>query len=146
MVSAAGNSFKAQSLDCLTFECLCLNLCAPQLSPKPMIPKMFEGVQVFPALLHGDLWSGNVAECPDSPIVFDPCCFYGHSEFELAISMMFGGFNSSFYSAYHKKLPKAPGFEKRYQLYQVFNYLNHWNHFGGEYRHASLRAMEKLLK
>ncbi|XP_061080384.1 ketosamine-3-kinase-like isoform X1 [Conger conger] len=113
---------------------------------QPMIPKMYEGVQVYPALLHGDLHGNNVAESSDGPIIFDPCSFYGHTEFELTISVMFEGFDSSFYSAYHKKIPKAPGFEKRYQLYQVFNYLNHWNHFGGEYREASLRTMKNLLK
>ncbi|XP_061079759.1 ketosamine-3-kinase-like isoform X2 [Conger conger] len=110
------------------------------------IPKMFEGVQVYPALLHGDLWSGNVAEGSGGPVIFDPASFYGHAEYELGIAGMFGGFGSSFYSAYHKKLPKAPGFEKRKQLYQLFHYLNHWNHFGSSYRGSSLRIMRDLLK
>ncbi|KAJ8251399.1 hypothetical protein GJAV_G00220920 [Gymnothorax javanicus] len=110
------------------------------------ISKMFEGVEVYPALLHGDLHGCNVAEDSNGPIIFDPCCFYGHAEFELTISAMFGGFDNSFYSAYYKKLPKAPGFEKRYQLYQLYNYLNHWNHFGTEYREATLRTMRKLLE
>ncbi|XP_064170453.1 ketosamine-3-kinase-like isoform X3 [Anguilla rostrata] len=110
------------------------------------IPEMFEGEQVYPALLHGDLWSGNVAQCSDGPVVFDPCSFYGHSEFELAMPAMFGGFSHSFYSAYHARLPKAPGFEARHQLYRLFNYLNHWNHFGSsEYRGPSLRTMKNLL-
>ncbi|XP_064170455.1 ketosamine-3-kinase-like isoform X2 [Anguilla rostrata] len=110
------------------------------------IPKMFEGAQVHPALLHGDLWSGNVAESSDGPVIFDPASFYGHGEYELGIAGMFGGFGSAFYSAYHKKLPKAPGFETRKQLYQLFHYLNHWNHFGSSYRGSSLRIMRDLLK
>ncbi|XP_068606299.1 ketosamine-3-kinase-like [Brachionichthys hirsutus] len=110
------------------------------------IPQFFHDVDIVPALLHGDLWGGNVAESSDGPVVFDPASFYGHSEFELSISGMFGGFNNCFYSAYHEKIPQAPGFAKRKQLYQLFHYLNHWNHFGGGYRGSSIKIMKDLLK
>ena len=110
------------------------------------IPQLFTDVQIVPALLHGDLWSGNVAQCAEGSVIFDPASFYGHSEYELGIAGMFGGFDSSFYSAYHEKIPKAPGFAKRNQLYQLFHYLNHWNHFGGGYRGSSIRIMKDLLK
>ncbi|XP_037665430.1 ketosamine-3-kinase [Choloepus didactylus] len=110
------------------------------------IPELFHGLEIVPALLHGDLWGGNVAEDSSGPIIFDPASFYGHSEYELAIAGMFGGFSSSFYSAYHSKIPKALGFEKRLQLYQLFHYLNHWNHFGSGYRGSSLSIMRNLLK
>ncbi|XP_034881592.1 fructosamine-3-kinase [Mirounga leonina] len=110
------------------------------------IPDLFCGLEIVPALLHGDLWSGNVAEDDSGPIVYDPASFYGHSEFELAIALMFGGFPRSFFTAYYRKIPKAPGFDKRLLLYQLFNYLNHWNHFGQGYRSPSLGTMRKLLK
>ncbi|XP_061556723.1 ketosamine-3-kinase [Phycodurus eques] len=110
------------------------------------IPQFFGDVQMVPALLHGDLWGGNVGETAEGPVVFDPASFYGHSEFELAIAGMFGGFDGSFFSAYHDKIPKAPGFARRNQLYQLFHYLNHWNHFGGGYRGSSISVMKDLLK
>lgn len=110
------------------------------------IPDLFRDLEIVPALLHGDLWGGNVAEDSSGPIIFDPASFYGHSEYELAIAGMFGGFSSSFYSAYHSKIPKTPGFEKRLQLYQLFHYLNHWNHFGSGYRGSSLNIMRNLSK
>lgn len=110
------------------------------------IPQFFTDVEIVPALLHGDLWSGNVAGCAEGPVIFDPASYYGHSEYELGIAGMFGGFNNSFYSAYHDKIPKAPGFAQRHQLYQLFHYLNHWNHFGGGYRGSSIRIMKDLLK
>uniref|UniRef100_G1TCX1 protein-ribulosamine 3-kinase n=1 Tax=Oryctolagus cuniculus TaxID=9986 RepID=G1TCX1_RABIT len=110
------------------------------------IPDLFCDLELVPALLHGDLWGGNVAEDSSGPIIFDPASFYGHSEYELAIAGMFGGFSSSFYSAYHSKIPKAPGFEKRLKLYQLFHYLNHWNHFGSGYRGSSLNIMRNLVK
>ncbi|XP_048222439.1 fructosamine-3-kinase isoform X2 [Perognathus longimembris pacificus] len=110
------------------------------------IPDLFRGLEIFPALLHGDLWSGNVAEDDSGPVIYDPASFYGHSEFELAIALMFGGFPRPFFTAYHQKIPKAPGFEQRLLLYQLFNYLNHWNHFGRAYRSASLGTMKELLR
>ncbi|XP_077110692.1 ketosamine-3-kinase-like [Ranitomeya variabilis] len=110
------------------------------------VPRFFSGVEVVPALLHGDLWGGNVAELDTGPVIFDPACFYGHWEFELAIAGMFGGFGSSFYSAYHQTLPQTSGLEKRLKLYQLFHYLNHWNHFGSGYRGSSLGIMRSLLK
>lgn len=87
-----------------------------------------------------------MAESSDGPVIFDPASFYGHSEYELAIGGVFGGFGSSFYNAYHEKIPKTAGFAKRQQLYQLFHYLNHWNHFGGGYRGSSLRLMKDLTK
>lgn len=113
---------------------------------KPKIPKLFEGIVVKPSLLHGDLWSGNAAETTEGPVIFDPASFFGHSEFDLAIAGMFGGFNHSFFNAYHKKIPKELGYDDRKDLYQLFHYLNHWNHFGGGYRGSSISIMHRLVK
>ena len=112
---------------------------------RPRVPKLFSGIEVFPSLLHGDLWGGNVGQVGDDPVMFDPASFYGHHEYDLGIAAMFGGFTSEFYLAYHKYIPKAPGFERRNELYQLFHYLNHWNHFGGGYRSHSLSLMGSLL-
>lgn len=118
------------------------------------IPRFFksleeDSIKIKPCLLHGDLWSGNAAETPDSPVVFDPATFFGHHEYDLSISGMFGGFNRQFYSSYFSTTPevkKQKGFESRQDLYQLFHYLNHWNHFGGGYRQQSLSLMKKLVK
>ncbi|XP_038632349.1 ketosamine-3-kinase isoform X2 [Scyliorhinus canicula] len=109
------------------------------------IPALFHDIEIMPALLHGDLWGGNIGQVEDGPVIFDPASFYGHSEFELAISGIFGGFGTAFYTAYHNKIPKAPGFEKRLKLYQLFHYLNHWNHFGTGYRGSSVSTMKALI-
>ncbi|KAI0215910.1 Fructosamine-3-kinase [Lamellibrachia satsuma] len=112
----------------------------------PRIPKFFSGIEVRPALLHGDLWGGNIGETDSGPVIFDPSSFYGHHEYELGIATMFGGFDSAFFNAYHKLIPRAPGFNTRQKLYQLFNYLNHWNHFGTGYRGSSIGLMKSLIK
>ncbi|CAH1800412.1 unnamed protein product [Owenia fusiformis] len=116
----------------------------PQLLRK--IPDFFKGIDIKPALLHGDLWGGNLGECDTGPVIFDPACFYGHHEYELGIMMMFGGSGSQTLTPYHKLIPKSPRFEERHKLYQLFHYLNHWNHFGGSYRHQSIGIMRSLIK
>uniref|UniRef100_H0Z8T5 protein-ribulosamine 3-kinase n=1 Tax=Taeniopygia guttata TaxID=59729 RepID=H0Z8T5_TAEGU len=49
------------------------------------IPSLFCDMEIFPALLHGDLWGGNVAEDDSGPIIFDPASFYGHSELAVLL-------------------------------------------------------------
>ncbi|XP_060064709.1 ketosamine-3-kinase-like [Ylistrum balloti] len=110
------------------------------------LPKFFQGLTIKPALMHGDLWGGNVGELESCPVVFDPASFYGHSEFELAIAQMFGGFSERFFQSYFKLLPKEQGYSERLELYKLFNYLNHWNHFGTGYRGSSIAIMKKLAQ
>ncbi|KAK8375298.1 hypothetical protein O3P69_012780 [Scylla paramamosain] len=73
------------------------------------IPQYFSVVEVFPSLLHGDLWSGSAAEMADGPVIFDPAPFYGHHEYDLAIAAMFGGFSQQFWDEYHALIPKTAG-------------------------------------
>jgi fructosamine-3-kinase len=81
---------------------------------------------IIPALIHGDLWSGNVASVDSLPVLFDPAVFYGHSEYDFGIANMFGGFHSNFYKSYFKINPKAEGFSEREKIYELFHHLNHW--------------------
>ncbi|XP_053653448.1 ketosamine-3-kinase isoform X1 [Cherax quadricarinatus] len=110
------------------------------------IPQYFKDIEVKPSLLHGDLWGGNAAELSDCPVIFDPASFYGHHEFDLAITAMFGGFSRRFWDEYHSIIPKAPGFNNRHKLYKLFHNINHWNHFGSGYRSGSLQLMRDLCR
>jgi fructosamine-3-kinase len=87
-----------------------------------------------PSLLHGDLWGGNYLIAKDGvPVLIDPASYYGHSEMDLAMTQLFGGFSTDFYRAYHEVLPKAKGTEVRLQLYQLYYMLAHLNLFGKAY-------------
>ncbi|KAG8545043.1 hypothetical protein GDO81_021464 [Engystomops pustulosus] len=114
--------------------------------PQLKVPNAFRDTTIVPALLHGDLWEANVGEDDRGPILFDPGSFYGHSEYELSIGDMFGDRCGDFYEAYHRKIPKSPGFELRQPLYQLFHSLNNWNHFGSAFRRSTLDLMRYLLQ
>lgn len=83
-----------------------------------------------PSLLHGDLWIGNVLADKEGPVLIDPASFFGHSEMELSIMSLFGGFTPDFYEAYHERIPKADGFEERQLFYKAYHWLNQFVLFG----------------
>lgn len=98
-----------------------------------------------PSLLHGDLWSGNYAfDQSGVPVLFDPACYYGDREADLAMTELFGRFPQSFYDAYQHTWPLPEGAEKRRDLYNLYHILNHANIFGCSYL-AQAEAMVDSL-
>lgn len=90
-----------------------------------------------PSLLHGDLWTGNAGATPSrQPIVVDPACWYGHAEFDLALSQLFGKFGPRFYDAYFEVAPRLPGYEERQQVYLLYHTLNQANLHGAGFGHG----------
>lgn len=83
---------------------------------------------ISPVLVHGDLWSGNKArgrlggKGGIEDVAFDASCCYAHSEYELGLMRMFGGFSAGFFSEYHRLIPKTSPqneYEDRMKLYQL---------------------------
>jgi fructosamine-3-kinase len=96
-----------------------------------------------PALLHGDLWSGNVMVGNNGWVcLIDPAVYYGNREAELAFTKLFGGFTPAFYQAYMEVAPLDKGFEERVEIYNLYPLLVHVNLFGSGY----LSGIEKVLK
>lgn len=100
---------------------------------------------IAPALLHGDLWSGNIHSVDGTPCILDPACYYGHAEAEWGMSWC-AGFTHDMFDAYHAVLPRAPLFGKRAQLYRLYHYLNHLNLFGDGYRGNCISLLESLTR
>jgi len=87
-----------------------------------------------PALLHGDLWSGNcLITATGYTALFDPALYYGHREMDIGMTCLFGGFDTSFYDAYNAVYPLAPGWQERLPLTQLYPLLVHAVLFGGHY-------------
>ncbi len=95
-----------------------------------------------PALVHGDLWSGNhFSDGNGTPCIFDPAVYFGLREADLAMTELFGKMPETFYQAYHECFPLNPGYENRKQIYNLYHLLNHVNLFGGSY----LSSVESTL-
>ncbi len=100
-----------------------------------------------PALLHGDLWSGNFL-CVDGdiPAVIDPAVYYGHREADLAMTLLFGGFHPSFYKAYNEEYPLNDEWERRMELYKLYHLFNHLNLFGESYYRQVYDTLKRILR
>lgn len=100
--------------------------------------------QPRPALVHGDLWSGNIGFHNDKPVVFDPACYYGDPETDLAMSELFGRLPDEFYSGYQSIAPIDSQYTTRRPIYQLYHRLNHANLFGEPYRQQAQQQLQKL--
>ncbi len=105
--------------------------------------RLLAGHEPRPSLLHGDLWSGNLAALEDaSAVVFDPAPYYGDPETDLAMLQSFGGsLPASFLEAYG---PLPPGHEQRRPLYDLYHALNHMNLFGDSYSWMVERCVAEM--
>ncbi|MEO8331851.1 MAG: fructosamine kinase family protein, partial [Gallionella sp.] len=84
------------------------------------LPAFFKDYTPQPALLHGDLWSGNHAFLADgTPAIFDPATYYGDRECDLAMTELFGGYPADFYAAYRAAYPLDAGYATRRDLYNL---------------------------
>jgi fructosamine-3-kinase len=110
------------------------------------VPSFFTDYQPQPSLLHGDLWAGNAAvDKTGTPIIFDPACYYGDREADIAMTELFGGFSAGFYSAYNASLKLDAGYRVRRDFYNLYHILNHLNLFGGGYLNQSQGLIDRLL-
>ncbi|MDP7601489.1 MAG: fructosamine kinase family protein [Rhodospirillales bacterium] len=97
-----------------------------------------------PALIHGDMWGGNVLAQKGQITGFvDPAIYYADAEIELAFSTLFSTFGDDFFSRYQEHRPLAPGFfEERRDIYNLYPLLVHVCLFGGSY----INSVDAILK
>ena len=104
------------------------------------------GHRVEKSLLHGDLWSGNVAALEgEVPALFDPAVYVGDREADLAMTELFGGFPPGFMAAYRSDWNLDDGYTTRRDLYNLYHLLNHANLFAGDYVRRAGQSVERLL-
>ncbi|UWQ25887.1 fructosamine kinase family protein [Leisingera aquaemixtae] len=93
------------------------------------------------ALLHGDLWTGNVLFSGAGAYLIDPACYHGHGEVDLAMLHLFGTPPAAFHDSYGAL---EPGYEERRRIYQLWPALVHLRLFGAGYRGMVEARLEAL--
>jgi fructosamine-3-kinase len=101
-----------------------------------------------PALIHGDLWAGNLlwADSGEVWLVDAAAAHHGHRETDLAMLALFGApFHREILAAYDAASPLATGWESRIPLHQLHPLLIHAVLFGGGYGARAGAAARRLL-
>ena len=116
------------------------------------IINMFDGFflkldEIFPveppALIHGDLWSGNyMVNKNGEPVIIDPAVYYGNREMDLGMTQLFGGFSAEFYKFYNDFFPLENGWKDRLDYCNLYPLMVHVNLFGGGY----IQSVKSILK
>ncbi|PJG86332.1 fructosamine kinase family protein [Conservatibacter flavescens] len=98
-----------------------------------------------PALLHGDLWAKNYGATNQGIIVYDPACYWGDRECDIAFSELFSPFSPHFYEAYHRVYPLDEGYAQRKPIYQLYYLLNFSHRYQGEYIEKAQQIIDLFL-
>ena len=99
-----------------------------------------------PALIHGDMWTGNVL-CTSGKVAgfVDPAIYYADPEIELAFATLFNTFGDAFFARYAEHRPLKPDFFKvRRDLYNLYPLLVHTKLFGGSYVNSIDSTLKKF--
>ncbi len=97
------------------------------------------------ALLHGDLWAGNLHVMLDGTVaVLDPAATHGDPYADIAMSMLFGGIPRAFFGAWREAMGPADGAHERIAVGQMFHLLNHTKLFGVGYVPRLLQVVSEL--
>lgn len=99
-----------------------------------------------PALIHGDLWSGNlITNEKGEPCLIDPAVYFGNREMEIAFTRLFGGFSHRFYESYNEAFPLEASYLKRTDIFNLYPLLVHVNLFGGGYATQVVSILDQFV-
>jgi protein-ribulosamine 3-kinase len=138
--------FIHQRLQPLIQQCLSSKLLSSHHQPYfeslyQKLPSIFEKEQK-PALLHGDLWSGNfMCNENEEPVLIDTAVYFGHPSIDLGMTTLFGGFRSAFYEAYNYYSPLPPNYKEQWEVCNLYPLLIHLLLFGRSYLSGIERAL-----
>ncbi|GEB53157.1 fructosamine kinase family protein [Streptomyces cacaoi] len=136
LLRAAVDSSRIAPADARAVETLCDRLDDPAVSGPPQPP----------AVIHGDLWSGNVHWAADGHArLIDPAAQGGHPETDLGMLELFGCPELPRILAAYEEVRPVPGRAARVPLHQLQHLLAHAVLFGGGYGAQSGAAARAAL-
>ena len=128
--------FKEERLQPLVKQCIDSNLFSSKQQGQfemfyQRLPQIFSDEK--PALVHGDLWSGNYMCNSSQPVLIDPAVYFGHRAVDLAMTTIFGGFDKKFYDAYHYHNALPANYKEQWEACNLYPLLIHLILFGKTY-------------
>ncbi|RIA47090.1 fructosamine-3-kinase [Hephaestia caeni] len=94
-----------------------------------------------PALLHGDLWSGNILAAGGAITgLIDPACVIGDREADIAMLTLFDSPPSRFFDS----LMLEPGWRARLAIYRLWPLLVHLRLFGSSYTARVTATLDEI--
>jgi fructosamine-3-kinase len=74
--------------------------------------------------------------------LIDPAVYFGHRSVDLGMTNLFGGFDQSFYEAYHYHFPLPNNYKEQWEVCNLYPLLVHLLIFGKSYLHQ----IDEILK
>ncbi len=125
---------KLKRLDLIPSTKTMESVCQSEFNPHP------------PALLHGDLWSGNyMIDESGQVVLIDPSVYYGHPMMDLGMMRLFGGFPEDVFRNYFEHSTLNTNIDRQIELAQLYYLLVHLNLFGHSYQSSVVRILKKFF-
>lgn len=99
-----------------------------------------------PSLLHGDLWPGHCAVSHNQPWIFNPACYWGDRECDLALWQEDNRLTAPLLEAYQQHSPLPEDYRQRQPAYRLYYLLNRACAFGEHWRNEAQQTIDQLLR
>ena len=93
----------------------------------------------------GGKWVGWLWPWSDGPYIFDPACYWGDRECDLAMLPLHTEQPPQIYDGYQSVSPLPADFLERQPVYQLYTLLNRARLFGGQHLVIAQQSLDRLL-